>query len=95
MNLLFDHQVDVHPPEQTYNLKLGFTSSHAGSTPRDRQSCVDYGAAKVSSPASIQGCWVTGLDQHLPQASVGQELSTYPMGPRLAIPVNVSQFDQI
>src|SRR5438067_10414984 len=28
MNLLFDRRFDVHPPEQNYDLKLGFTSSH-------------------------------------------------------------------
>ena len=28
MNLFFDRKFDVEPPEETYDLKLGFTSSH-------------------------------------------------------------------
>lgn len=101
MSLLFDRKFDVHPPEQTYNLKLGFTSSHTAAIDAARPGShvldIGCGQGELARELSKKGCWVTGLDQHLPQASVGP-------GPIDFIrwdldwpgfPVNVSQFDQI
>jgi 2-polyprenyl-3-methyl-5-hydroxy-6-metoxy-1,4-benzoquinol methylase len=101
MNLLFDRKFDVHPPEQNYELKLGFMSSHTAAIDAARPGShlldIGCGQGELACALAKKGCRVTGLDQYVPEVSV-------PPGPidfiqwdldRGGFPVNVSQFDQI
>ena len=47
MNLFFDRKFDVEPPEETYDLKLGFTSSHT---------------MAIDAARSGAQCWMSAAD---------------------------------
>src|SRR5437764_10122675 len=73
MNLLFDRKFDVHPPEQNYDLKLGFTSSHTVAIDAGRPGThvldIGCGQGELACELAKKGCRVTGLDQHVPAAA--------------------------
>ena len=48
MNLFFDRKFDVNAPEETYDLKLGFESSHTADESQRRK------------PADTFSMWVAG-----------------------------------
>ena len=101
MNLLFDRKFDVHPPEQNYDLKLGFTSSHTVAIDAGRPGThvldIGCGQGELACELAKKGCRVTGLDQHVPAAAVSSGLIDFIQWDldEPGFPVNVSQFDQI
>ena len=101
MNLLFDRKFDVHPPEQNYDLKLGFSSSHTAAieAARPESHILDIGCGQgyVAQELAAKGCHVTGMDQYIPDISRASEKIDYIEWnlDRKEFPVNVSQFDQI
>ncbi len=101
MNLFFDRKFDVHPPEQTYDLKLGFKSSHtmAIDSARPGGHVLDIGCGQgfVGAELVRKGCRVTGMDRYVPPpffAPAGMEFIEWDLD-RAEFPVNVSDYDQI
>ena len=101
MNLLFDRKFDVLPPEENYDLKLGYASSHTAAIdaarPGNRLLDVGCGRGYVARELATKGCHVTGMDQYIPEASVenaGIDFIRWNLD-RPEFPVNVSGFDQI
>jgi 2-polyprenyl-3-methyl-5-hydroxy-6-metoxy-1,4-benzoquinol methylase len=101
MNLFFDQKFDVHPAEQTYDLKLGFKSSHtmAIAAARAGGHILDVGCGQgfVGAELVRKGCRVTGMDRHVPPpffAPAGMEFIDWDLD-RAEFPVNVSHYDQI
>jgi glycosyltransferase involved in cell wall biosynthesis len=101
MNLFFDRKFDVESPEETYDLKLGFTSSHTmaidAARPGARLLDVGCGQGYVGTEMTRKGCRVTGMDRYLPktgQPPAQIDFIRWDLD-RKEFPVNVSQFDQI
>ena len=101
MNLFFDRKFDVHPPQQIYDLKLGFTSSHtmAIDSARPGGHVLDIGCGQgfVGAELVRKGCRVTGMDRYVPPpffAPAGMEFIEWDLD-RAEFPVNVSDYDQI
>jgi glycosyltransferase involved in cell wall biosynthesis len=101
MNLLFDRKFDLHPAEETYDLKLGFTSSHtaaiAAVKPGNRVLDIGCGQGYVARELTKKGCHVTGMDQSIPKESPEPGRIDFIRWnlDRKEFPVNVSVFDQI
>jgi glycosyltransferase involved in cell wall biosynthesis len=100
MNLLFDRKFDVLPPEENYDLKLGYASSHTAAieAARPGSHLLDIGCGQgyVARELAAKGCQVTGMDQYLPEtpAQAGIDFIRWNLD-RPEFPVNVSGFDQI
>ncbi len=101
MNLFFDHKFDVHPPEATYDLKLGFPSSHTmaldAAVPGGHILDVGCGQGYVGAELVRRGCRVTGMDRYVPGNSSRpgkMEFISWDLD-RAEFPVNVSRYDQI
>ena len=101
MNLFFDRKFDVNPPEETYDLKLGFESSHttaiAAARPGGHVLDVGCGQGYIATELVKKGCRVTGMDRYVPAASEapeGVDFIRWDLD-RKEFPVNVSQYDQI
>jgi SAM-dependent methyltransferase len=100
-NLLFDRKFDVHPPEENYDLKLGFTSSHTAAieAARPGNHLLDIGCGQgfVAQELAAKGCRVTGMDQYIPEISPDPHRIDFIRWnlDRREFPVNVSRFDQI
>lgn len=99
MNLLFDRKFDVLPPEENYDLKLGYASSHTAAIEAARagERVLDVGCGQghVARELVAKGCRVTGMDQYAPDARPrGIDFIRWNLD-RPEFPVNVSQFDQI
>jgi glycosyltransferase involved in cell wall biosynthesis len=99
-NLLYDRKFDVGPIEETYDLKLGFRSSHtmALGTVKKGGTVLDVGCGRgfVAELMAAEAAQVTGLDQYAPEVSPKSNvrygrwlMDTEPC------PVDVSQFDQV
>lgn len=101
MNLLFDRKFDVHPPEQNYDLKAGFPSSHTvaieAARPGSHILDIGCGPGYVARELAAKGCRVTGMDQYIPDPSQRPENVDFIQWnlDRKEFPVNVSQFNQI
>lgn len=100
-NLLFDRKFDLNIPEENYDLKLGFASSHTVAIdavrPGNRVLDIGCGQGYVAQELAKKGCQVTGMDQYAPQISAtpGQiDFICWNLD-RKEFPVNVSTFDQI
>ena len=100
-NLLFDRRFEVDAPQEKYDLKLGFTSSHTAAIDAARPGghLLDIGCGQgyVAQELAAKGCRVTGMDQSVPNVSPqpGQiEFIRWNLD-RKEFPVNVSEFDQI
>ena len=101
LGLFFDRKFDVNPPEETYDLKIGYESSHtvalAAARPGGHVLDVGCGQGLVAAELMKRGCRVTGMDRYTPPTPLG------PVRPkfirwdldRREFPVNVSEFDQI
>jgi 2-polyprenyl-3-methyl-5-hydroxy-6-metoxy-1,4-benzoquinol methylase len=101
MNLLFDRKFDVLPPEENYDLKLGYASSHTAAIeaaqPGNHLLDIGCGQGLVARELAAKGCKVTGMDQYIPAASpenAGIDFIRWNLD-RAEFPVNVSGFDQI
>jgi glycosyltransferase involved in cell wall biosynthesis len=100
-NLFFDRKFDINPPEETYDLKLGFESSHtaaiAAARPGSHILDVGCGQGYIASELIKKGCRVTGMDRHTPDLAEESEQMKFIRWDldRKEFPVNVSQFDQI
>ena len=101
MNLFFDRKFDVNPPEETYDVKLGFTSSHTvaidAARPDGHVLDIGCGQGYVAAEFVKKGCRVTGMDRYVPaadEAPKGVDFIRWDLD-RSEFPVNVSQFDQI
>jgi glycosyltransferase involved in cell wall biosynthesis len=101
MNLFFDRKFDVNPPEETYDVKLGFNSSHTvaieAARPLGHVLDVGCGQGYVAAEFAKKGCRVTGMDRYVPAADErpdGVDFIRWDLD-RQEFPVNVSQFDQI
>jgi len=101
VNLLFDRKFDVNPPEETYDLKLGYESSHtaaiAAARPGGHILDVGCGNGYIGAELIRRGCRVTGMDRYVPEPAErpGQINFIRWDLDRKEFPVNVSQFDQI
>ena len=99
MNLLFDRKFDVLPPEENYDLKLGYASSHTAAIdaarPGDHVLDVGCGQGYVAREMAAKGCHVTGMDQYISDPpATGIDFIRWNLD-RPEFPVNVSAFDQI
>jgi glycosyltransferase involved in cell wall biosynthesis len=101
MNLFFDRKFDVNPPEATYDVKLGFASSHTAAidaaTPGGHVLDIGCGQGYVAAEVANKGCRVTGMDRYVPnelEGPDGVDFIRWDLD-RKEFPVNVSQFDQI
>ncbi|MFL6590180.1 MAG: glycosyltransferase, partial [Chthoniobacterales bacterium] len=100
MNLLFDRKFDVLPPEENYDLKLGYPSSHtaaiAAAKPGNRLLDIGCGQGYVARELVAKGCRVTGMDQYVPNSSPDARIDFIRWNlDRPEFPVSVSGFDQI
>ena len=85
MNLLYDRKYDVGPPEEKYDLKLGYPSSHemaiSAVKPGSRVLDLGCGQGYVAQKLAERGCRVIGLDQYVPAGSrSARELSVEETG---------------
>jgi glycosyltransferase involved in cell wall biosynthesis len=101
VNLLFDRKFDVNAPEETYDLKLGYESSHtaaiAAARPGGHILDVGCGQGDIAAELIKRGCRVTGMDRYAPDPAEKPEQVNFIRWDldRKEFPVNVSQFDQI
>ncbi len=100
MNLLFDRKFDVHLPEQNYDLKLGFVSSHTGAIDAAKAGShvleIGCGQGRVARELAAKGCRVTGMDQYVPESDQSGQIDFIRWNlDRKEFPVNVSAYDQI
>ena len=101
MNLFFDRKFDVDRPEETYDLKLGFESSHTlairAARPGGHVLDVGCGRGLVAAEVARKGCRVTGMDRYVPEPPDVPEAVQFIRWDldRKEFPVHVSQFDQI
>jgi glycosyltransferase involved in cell wall biosynthesis len=101
VNLLFDRKFDVDAPEETYDLKLGYESSHtaaiAAARPGGHILDVGCGNGYIGAELIKRGCRVTGMDRYVPDPAERPEQVNFIRWDldRKEFPVNVSQFDQI
>jgi len=101
MNLLFDRKFDLGRQEHTYDIKLGFPSSHSAAIeaakPGSHILDVGCGEGYVARELARKRCRVTGMDRYPPKRiSDTPEIDFICWDlDRKEFPVNVSQFDQI
>jgi glycosyltransferase involved in cell wall biosynthesis len=99
MNLFFDKKFDLAPPEETYDAKLGFTSSHtmaiAAAQPGAHVLDIGCGNGDVGAELVKKGCRVTGMDRRITLKAKGEIRFIEWDLDRKEFPVNVSQFDQL
>lgn len=98
-NLLYDRKFDVGQKELTYDLKLGFASSHtmAIDAVRPDSSVLDIGCGQgyVSEEMAKRAKRVVGLDQYIRESNNPKiEYRRFNLDED-NIPVDVSEFDQV
>ena len=99
-NLLYDRKFDIGPVEETYDLKLGFTSSHtmAIEAVREGANVIDIGCGRgyVAREMAKKARQVTGVDQYVPAESPDPKIQYYQWNlDRDEFPVDLSEFDQV
>lgn len=102
LNLFYDRKFDVAPPADTYDLKLGYLSSHtlAIAAARPGASVLDVGCGQGHVGREMveqKNCSVTGMDREIPAASPApgkMEFIRWNLDSN-EFPMDVSRFDQI
>jgi len=99
-NLLYDRKFDLGPVEETYDLKLGFTSSHTMAIERVKPGAdvldVGCGRGYVAVELAKAARRVVAIDQYIPAASDNPKVEFYKWDLDAGqLPVDVSQYDQI
>jgi glycosyltransferase involved in cell wall biosynthesis len=100
MNLLYDRKFDVGQVELTYDLKLGFASSHtmAIDAVKPQAQVLDIGCGQgyVAAELAKKAGQVTGIDQYVPATApaANVQLTRWDLDVQ-EFPVEVSNFDQI
>jgi len=99
-NLLYDRKFDIGPVEETYDVKLGFTSSHtmAIDAVRPGANVVDIGCGQgfVARELAKKAKHVTGVDQYVPATSDDPKVTYYQWNlDRDEFPVDLSYFEQV
>ena len=99
MNLLYDRKFDVGQVELTYDLKLGFASSHTFALdavkPGARVLDIGCGQGLVADEMAKKASCVVGLDQYVRETKLPNvQFEPWDLEAG-AFPVEVSQFDQI
>jgi 2-polyprenyl-3-methyl-5-hydroxy-6-metoxy-1,4-benzoquinol methylase len=99
-NLLYDRKFDIGPVEETYDVKLGFTSSHtmAIDAVRPGANVVDIGCGQgfVARELAKKAKHVTGVDQYVPAVSDDPKVTYYQWNlDRDEFPVDLSDFEQV
>src|SRR5439155_10689904 len=101
LHLFYDRKFDVQPVEDTYDLKLGYSSSHtaaiAAAKPGSRILDVGCGQGRVAGELIKIGCQVTGMDRYIPARTKAPRDVNFIRWDldRLEFPVNVSEYDQV
>src|SRR2546423_9645530 len=97
LDLFFDGKFDVDQPEETYDLKLGYESSHeaaiAAARPGGHILDVGCGQGYVAAEMIKRGCRVTGMDRDAPDTAACPDQLKFIRWDldRREFPVNVSQ----
>jgi len=99
MNLLYDRKFDVGQVELTYDLKLGFASSHtfAIDSVREGATVLDIGCGQgyVADEMAKKAGRIVGIDQYVREsANAKVEFRRWDLDAQ-EFPVSVSEFDQI
>ena len=99
-NLLYDRKFDVGPVEETYDLKLGYRSSHtmALDAVKKGATVLDIGCGRgyVADLMAKEAAQVTGVDQYAPESSPKPNVQYRKWNMDVEpCPVDVSQFDQV
>jgi glycosyltransferase involved in cell wall biosynthesis len=99
-NLLYDRKFDLGPIEETYDVKLGFPSSHtmAIDAVRPGANVIDIGCGRglVARELAKKANHVTGVDQFVPDHSDDPKVSYYQWNlDRDEFPVDLSEFEQV
>ena len=98
--LLYDRKFDVVLSRRTYDVKLGFVSSHtlAIEAVRSGANVIDIGCGRgyVARELAKKADHVTGVDQYVPDHSDDPKVSYYQWDlDRDEFPVDLSKFDQV
>lgn len=99
-NLFYDRRFDLDPPQETYDLKLGFPSSHTMAIARVQAGArvLDIGCGRgyVAEELAKKAAHVTGVDQFAPARSVDPKVSFHRWDlDDDPLPVDASACDQI
>jgi len=99
-NLLYDRKFDIGPVEETYDLKLGFVSSHtmAIDAVLPGADVIDIGCGRgyVARELAKKAKHVTAVDQYVPAHSDDPKISYYQWDlDRDEFPVDLSEYDQV
>ena len=99
-NLLYDRKFDMGPVEETYDLKLGFTSSHTMAIERVRPGAdvLDIGCGRgyVSEELAKSARRVVAIDLYVPESSTNPKVEFHRLDLDSGVfPVDISQYDQI
>ena len=99
-NLLYDRKFDIGPVEETYDLKLGFPSSHtmAIEAVKPGAEVVDIGCGRgyVAAQFARRASRVTGIDQFVPDRSENTNVEYHKWDlDSSELPVDLSKYDQI
>jgi len=99
-NLLYDRKFDVGPVEETYDLKLGYDSSHERAIqsvqPSARVLDIGCGRGYVAELMAAKAAHVTGLDQYSPDSSEKPNVDYRKWNIEAEpAPVAVSDYDQV
>ena len=99
-SLLYDRKFDIGPVEETYDVKLGFVSSHtmAIDAVQPGADVIDIGCGRgyVARELAKKARHVTGVDQYVPEHSDDPKVSYYQWNlDRDEFPVDLSEYDQV